>query len=424
MAMLEPRIMEWMVSRGYQLAGKEDLRIPQLLSSIFWLVGGYFLYLIAYKTLSSDASVFALAFYLFLPFGVTVSMSFLPDILMIMLMLISIYLMLVYYQEPSMLKVLLAAFTASLAIFIKPLCVFVLFSLFISLEISRTGWRGVIRDKKFWIFVVSSLFLPIIYYFVYGVLIWGFVQGQAGLNRFGFLGQTIFWKAWFTMIWRTVGYLAIIGSLLSMLLLRTKLSQVLMAGLWLGYLLFGLVFNFKASSFDYYQLQLIPIVALSVAPVIAFLIFQLSQSCNLKSCRIIILEILLLALLLGIYQTRLRILDPDFDTDKIRIAQEVGDLVDHSTNTIFLASQSGKLLQYYGEISGSNWSDSINLALSNSQRDTQDIDKWLQAHKSDYFIITDRNDYQYQPALRQYLTEKYPLLIQTDEYLIFDLRGK
>lgn len=424
MNMLEPRIMEWIAARGYQLVGREDLRIPQFLSSVLWLIGGLFLYLIAGKTLSPDASIFALAFYLFLPFAVTASMSFLPDILMILLMLAGIYLILIYYQQPSALKVLPAALITSLAIFVKPLCVFVLFSVFIGLEISRCGWRGVIKDQKFWLFVGVSLLLPFIYYFVYGVLIWGFVQRQAGLNQFSFIVQPFFWKAWFTMIWRTVGYLAIIGSLLSMLLLRTKLSQVMMASLWLGYLLFGLIFNFKVSSFDYYQLQLVPIIALSVAPISAFLIIQLSQVCRLKNCRVIILEILLLALLLGIYQIRLRILNPDFDIDEIRIAQEIGNLVDHSTKSVFLAAQSGKLLQYYGEVSGSNWPNSINLALTNMHIDTPaSIEEQLQTHESEYFIITDLADYQHQPALQQFLTERYPLLIQqTDDYLIFDLR--
>jgi len=66
---LEPPILEFLVSIGYRILGAERLWLPSLLSSLFWLVGGGFLYLIGKRITDADAALFATAFYLFLPFA-------------------------------------------------------------------------------------------------------------------------------------------------------------------------------------------------------------------------------------------------------------------------------------------------------------------------------------------------------------------
>src|SRR4030095_15271704 len=48
-AIWEPHIMESLVSLAYRIIGGEHYWIPRLLSSVFWLIGGGFLLLIALK---------------------------------------------------------------------------------------------------------------------------------------------------------------------------------------------------------------------------------------------------------------------------------------------------------------------------------------------------------------------------------------
>ena len=55
--MLEPPILEFLVSIGYRLLGGEHFWLPQLLSSLFWLIGGGFLYLIGKRIADADAAV-------------------------------------------------------------------------------------------------------------------------------------------------------------------------------------------------------------------------------------------------------------------------------------------------------------------------------------------------------------------------------
>ncbi len=71
--LLEPRILENLSVFFYRILGKERFWIPRTLSSIFWLIGGWGLYLIARRIASLEAALFSTAFYLFLPFSILAS---------------------------------------------------------------------------------------------------------------------------------------------------------------------------------------------------------------------------------------------------------------------------------------------------------------------------------------------------------------
>ena len=73
-----------------------------------------------------------------------------------------------------------------------------------------------------------------------------------------------FWKGWLEQIEYMVGYIALVGALFGLLLFRPGLPRAMMAGLWGGYLVFGLVFARHVHTHDYYSLQLVPVVALSL----------------------------------------------------------------------------------------------------------------------------------------------------------------
>ena len=88
---LEPPLFELLVAFIYRLVSGEHLWIARLLSSLFWMVGGVFLYQIAKRMVSAEAAVFTTAYYLFVPLGVVVSISFLPEPLMVMFLLFSLF---------------------------------------------------------------------------------------------------------------------------------------------------------------------------------------------------------------------------------------------------------------------------------------------------------------------------------------------
>lgn len=259
---LEPQVMERVIAFAYRIAGGEHLWIPRLLSTIYWLTGGVFLYLIAKRTLSVNAAVFAITFYLFLPFGISMSRSFQPDSMMIMLLLLSILTILWYDEQRSMPRLLTAALVSSAAIFIKPVSMFLIFGGLVSIEIYRHGiWRSVI-NRYFPVFTVISL-LPAVIYIVSAK----FLMTQSQISFIpALILKVSFWKDWLAMIGRVLGYIAFTAAFVGLVTFPKGPAKALLAGLWAGYFVFGLAFNTRISTHDYYTAIFIPVAALSLSP--------------------------------------------------------------------------------------------------------------------------------------------------------------
>src|SRR5688500_6645977 len=78
---VEPVIFERVVAFTYRITG-EQIWIARVYSSIFWLVGGIFLFLLIRDLVSFEAAVVSTTYYLFFPYSIIASRSFQPDPLM------------------------------------------------------------------------------------------------------------------------------------------------------------------------------------------------------------------------------------------------------------------------------------------------------------------------------------------------------
>ncbi len=175
---LEPPILEFAASLSYLVLGGEHLWVPRLLSVLLWMVGGIFLYLTAKKVVSPNAAVLSVFFYLFDPYSVLASRAFMPDPLMIMLLVISIFAIVRYHEQPhSTRRLLVAVIASSLAIFVKPgICLFQVFGAFAVLSVYREGIRRSLLSWHLVVFAVLAV-LPTALYYLYGTFGADFLQG-------------------------------------------------------------------------------------------------------------------------------------------------------------------------------------------------------------------------------------------------------
>ncbi|MCL4824230.1 MAG: glycosyltransferase family 39 protein, partial [Anaerolineales bacterium] len=67
-ATIEPEILERLTVFTWKFTG-EQLWVARIYSSLFWLLGGIFIYLLARDLFSKDGALFAAAFYLLLPYA-------------------------------------------------------------------------------------------------------------------------------------------------------------------------------------------------------------------------------------------------------------------------------------------------------------------------------------------------------------------
>jgi hypothetical protein len=207
--------------------------------------------------------------------------------------------------------------------------------------------------------------------------------------------------------------------------------------LWGGYLVFGLIFTYHIHTHEYYQLQLIPVVALSLGPVGAVVGDYLSRASMSWPRRMVVGGILLLAVLSTLLAGATSVLqaqvkDPNAaDLEgKVETYEEIGEMVDHSTRTLLSAPEYGTPLEYHGWLSGRDWPNLWDVRaeqlLGMQQIGVEErFDALDAAESSDYFIIVrDFWHFEEQKDLRDFLADEYPMVAEGDDYWVFDLREK
>jgi 4-amino-4-deoxy-L-arabinose transferase-like glycosyltransferase len=450
---IEPPILEGLASLSYLITGAEHLWIPRVLSAIFWMIGGIFVYLIARKIVSANAALFSVIFYLFDPAVVLPSRAFMPDPLMIMLLMVSVYTIVIYHEQPTTGRLVVAAIASSLALFVKPgICLFQIFGALVWPMIQRRGLIDTLSSAHLYLFTVLSV-LPMGLYYVYG-MIGGFLEGQVqGKVVPQYLLESYFWRGWLEQIGLMVGIIAFVVGVLGVLLLRPGLPRSLVAGMWGGYFLFGLVFTYHIHTHDYYSLQLVPLVALSLGPVWDMVVGYLGQTNYSHYKRGMVLGLIVLAVSLSVVGQRTTILGiahqgggakpfpgkligsvliADYGA-RASIYQKIGEIVDHSPRTIVSAPDFGYPLLYYGRLDGEYWPspgmvawwrsrDRATSHLEGATNRRELFDRWYSEDSPEYFIIIKSEDWRRDKRLRRLLLRHFPKVTTDKYYLVFDLR--
>src|ERR1043165_9494714 len=104
---VEPDLLERLVAFTYRYTG-EQLWVVRIYSSLFWLIGGIFLFLLIRDLVSFDAAIFSTAYYLIFPYAIIAGRSFQPDPLMVMCILIFWWIFSRWVSSPSWINTLLA----------------------------------------------------------------------------------------------------------------------------------------------------------------------------------------------------------------------------------------------------------------------------------------------------------------------------
>jgi hypothetical protein len=439
---IEPPILDFLASLAYVIGGSEHLWIPRVLSTFFWMVGGVFLYLIARKIVSSNAALFSVAFFLFVPAVVLYSSAFMPDPLMITMLLVSVFTILRYHEQPTMGRLLVAAAASSVALFVKPgICLFQILGAFVALKVSRERSFRALISGHLLLFSVLILIPTGLYY------AW-FLQGAAAsrIEPESWVSLN-FWRGWLWQIEYMVGYVAFLGALLGVVLSRPGSPRALMAGMWGGYFVFGLIFAHHVQTHDYYSLQLIPVVSLSLGSLGDSLARIRWRETLGYFLRVTVIGVLLVALTLGVIEHKETLLliarqgqgaafpgkyvahgtTADYER-RAEIYWEAGGIVDQSQRTIMFAPDYGYSLAYHGRVDGQ-------FLYPESKTIRKDFAALYEENSPRYAIVIKR--FAYYPrkvdwvargngnrnqGLRTLLSRKFDVMAENRSYIVFDLK--
>jgi len=419
---IEPRLFETLVALTYRIIGAEVIWVARIYSVFFWMAGGLALYLLAREMTSVDGAVIALAFYLLTPFGAIASRSFQPDPLMVLGILIAWWTFYRWAQTHSWKTAIVAGLSAGFAILVKSVAVFMLLGGMAALILVDRGWKKALRDGQVWL-VAGLSALPVSIYMLYGL--WAFEMESQFIGRFfpALLKDPAHYIQWGGEMMAIVGFGGLIAGLLGIFVFRTKQQRAFILGLWGGYGLFGLAFPYHFISHSYYHLPLIPIVALSLAPV-AGAIFERIATLKLPLIsRLAIIVVLLSGAVIQLWDIRVELAKDDYRHEVVYWAA-VGKVLDHDANIIALTQDYGDRLAYYGWVNVKNWPDTGYMKYRDLRGATEfTFDDWFikQTKGMDYFLVTRIREFARQNELHDRLYNHYPLVDEGEGYLLFDL---
>jgi hypothetical protein len=420
---LEPPLFERLVADTYVLLGSEVLWVARLYSIIFWLAASLAVFFLAWKVTSVDGAVAALALQMFLPFGVTFSRVFMPDPLYVMWMWLGIFVFYRWVESQKWKLAALAGIFIGISILVKVFAAFMLIPAVAMFLLAKLGFRQVLKNRQFYLLVALSGIIPAIYYLF-------LIPGSSGnyletwsLPYLHLLKDPAFYLRWFHWLSGLFNPVILVLAAISIAFFR-KAERWLMVGLWIGFLIFGMTLPSLITSHSYYSLPLEPILSLSLAGLAALLLPKIAQSG--KVWQVVFLGLALISAGDAAIAARKEINGADYAaqaafwkdlSDQLPDGRYVGLLADYNAP-----------MGYYGWrfVASYPYSYDLDMARMGGKEFNFTTQAW-EFFKSytdgyDYFLITELTELTAQPYLHDILFDYYPVVKQTKDYYLFDLR--
>lgn len=239
-------------------------RIVTILSSLF---SAAFLYLIVKKYLNSSSGLFAAFFFTFIPFNIFYGRTVLPDTTTVTSFLAAIYFFSKWVDEDLSINLnfFLVTFLTAVSFLLKPFAIFFMLPM-LYLAFEKYG-PELIKKKQLWILGIVSL-LPFLFW-----RIW-MLQYPGGIPQSGWLlnGNNIRFKgAFFHWIFAEriakliLGYWGLPLLIIGILLKLPKKSYLFFLSFLVSSLLYLVVIATGNVQHDYYQILIMPSIAIYLA---------------------------------------------------------------------------------------------------------------------------------------------------------------
>jgi hypothetical protein len=418
----EPRFFERIVSATYLLLGSEQLWVARLYAILFWMIGGVGLYLLARWMTSIDGAILSLAYFLMLPYAVTHSRLFIPDVLMIPFILLGLMAVYRWSQLRTWKWAILGGLLAGFAILVKVFAVFFTFLPAVLLILAARGLKKAARDPQIWVMFGIMAILPTIHYLILSSGAAGYFETWA-LPFARLLTDPHFYITWFHKLGVFNLTLVVLGLMGTALL--PKPGRAMTIGLWLGYLMYGMLLAGPIRSHSYYSLPLTLTVAISLAPIGDLVLTRAARQNHFWQF------IFLIAVLVGLGDAAIMARKPLTETDyraEPAFWEALGKSLPTDGSYIGLGEDYNTRLQYYGWRFMDQYPYAFDYEMGRLSGHDFDVssENWDfflgKTEVYDYFLVTTLEEFEAQPYLKNILYNYYPLVQEGERYVLFDLR--
>ena len=419
----EVPFMDGLAVITYRIIGAEVIWVPRLFASVFWVIGGLALYLLAKELTSHDGAIIGTVVYLFLPFSVIASRTFQPDPLIYALILFSWWLMYRWMKKATWGLAIGAGLLGGMAILAKGLVVFIVLGGFIGVIMS-VGFMNCIRKFQFWVMGVLTV-MPTTLFIIYGIVMKSGLGKQLSLRFFPNLWiDPAFYIRWAGKIEEVAGLVILMLGLVGIFLFKEWKKRALIIGFWIGYGLFAFLLAYYASTHNYYNLGLIPVIALSITPLAELVTKRIDEIHPSKFWKAAFYIVLTFGFLINLWDIR-QVFHKVNYRPEVLFWENIGDVIGHNTSIVALTQDYGYRLEIWGWVKpAAYWpytgDTAIRMlagyAIPEFQEQFTEVTEGKQ-----YFLVTDLSEFSRQPVLSNWLYEHFPIYRQGAGYIIFDL---
>lgn len=414
----EPSIVENLVARTYRLIGAETLWVSRIYTSMFWIIGGVALFALALRLASPAGGLFALGYYLVLPFAVQASRSFQPDPGMVMWIVLFIYALYRWGEKPGWKWAILAGALGGIAVLTKVVAGYIVGAAAIAVVLYSLDLRRAWRNLQVWVMALLMAAPTLIYYATRQERASDYFESWT-ISLSHLLIEPSFYVRWLSLVQDIMGLTALLLALVGVLIARSR-ARSLLAGLWAGYALYGLFLPYQMYTHNYYHLQLVPIIALSLASLGQLVYERLVQ--QPAFWRLLFTGIALVGL---VYPSWVSIAEQKKSDYRNEPAywQEIASYLPTDGKIVALTQDYGYRLMYYGWRKVTLWPTRGERSLASLRGNEKEFETYFtkRTEGKSYFLITAFGQFNDQPDLKEFLNQHYPVVAEGDGYIIYDL---
>ncbi len=413
----EPPITESITAWTYTWTGGENIEVPRIYETIFWLLAGLALFDLARRIASPTSALIALAYYLVLPFAVEASRSFQPDPLMTSSFVVGIYFLYRWCEEQKWKWAIFAALFIGLAVLVKIVIVFLVIGAAIAAVLSTLGLRFW-KSLQVWVMMALMAIPAFIYY----------ILGHPGRSDEYFFAWTVDLIKLITTTSFYAHWLGFVGSLFGLAILFLSIAGVFLApprlrwmliGIWVGYICYGLTLPYQMYTHSYYHIQLIPVVALGLVPIIEAVAVRVAGERRWLKAALIAIVVFVIGYQAWIARSDLVAQAADYRREPA-YWENMAKAIPANANLIGLTQDYGYRLMYYGWRKITLWPYVNGLtAVKGTSVNAQAKFSELVAGR-DYFLVSASNQLDAQPELKKIL-DGYTVTEQGNGFIVYDL---
>lgn len=420
LAPFEPPVLDALVALTYLALGREVLWVGRVYASAFWVLGALGTYTLARRWMPPWPALAGTLYLLFHPFAILAGRSFQPDPLMVALLVWTVYAWARWAEKGTRGWSIAASALSAATVMVKGFALFPVTLTALALAGVRFSTKKLVRTWQVWAMLLPTGLGLLGYYGLYRGLLTTYT-GQWTLPMLKFWLSPVFYVHWGHTVIEWLGGGWLLAALLGYALFAPGGTYLAVAGGWaVGYGLYALSVPYQTMTHNYYHLLLMPWMALGMAGLAAVLAPLLAK--RPRWAQGLVVLAVLAAAVYGSAEAIREMRMKDYRAEPAFWQNLVARLPEG--RYIGLLQDFGFRLNYFGGRTMALWPSTGVLELRRLRGNPVDMWRLFQERTQgyDYFLVTAMGQWERQPELREILTRHYPVVLEGDGYIVFDLR--